>query len=307
MSPSNHGHSTFTYCPVDVVEVLSHQDLTGQITLLDEAPSFCGIWSEVREGRWRGLSVCVKTVRYIGRTADILKRGKFVAMYSREMASWASCHHPNVLPFLGYCRDIGYGMSFISPWIHEGSIMSYLSQHVDADRLLLVGGVADGLFYLHNKSIIHGDIKPTNILVDVVNGHPLPLLCDFGVSRALNVSGYTTTSPQNGTIQYMARELLFPPSADEAICATTLAAGDIWSFGMTIYEVFSDQMPYQDIQPHTRLYMHLFNNNLPARPGSPAIERGFDTALWEVLLTCWNLDPSSRPTIENLRKTLWQL
>ena len=105
-----------------------------------------------------------------------------------------------------------------------------------------------GLAYLHENSVIHGDIKPVNILSSVVgyywepffkqniliDENGVPCLCDFGLSRIRTQYTYapTTSTPVDapiGSLQYMSPEQMVYGITDEA--------SDVYSFGMTIYEV----------------------------------------------------------------------
>ncbi|KAG8962273.1 hypothetical protein FRC00_009905 [Tulasnella sp. 408] len=114
----------------------------------------------------------------------------------------------------------------------HGSLTRYISMNKgmkDSVKLKLLCDAARGLGYLHslNPIIIHGDIKPDNVLVmDNFDG----ALCDFGVSRLFAViekaSGLTTTGTRiGGTAGYQAKELL------EETGPSASAPGDLYAFG----------------------------------------------------------------------------
>jgi len=111
--------------------------------------------------------------------------------------------------------------------------------------------VAAGLAYLHDRSIIHGDIKAVsngsysllsvqlsikyyqfNILV---NDEHKACISDFGLSRILEASGFTTTSV-GGTYRWMAYELIAYEFDGLSVPKITKAT-DTWAFGMTVVEV----------------------------------------------------------------------
>ena len=100
----------------------------------------------------------------------------FLQAFSREAVTWAHLSHPNILPLYGICHfDSQVGL--VSPWMENGTIMVYLKKNPDANRLLLVRNaavslvclgthafcqmfdIALGLEYLHDKGVIHGDLK----------------------------------------------------------------------------------------------------------------------------------------------------
>jgi serine/threonine protein kinase len=106
------------------------------------------------------------------------------------------------------------------------------------------------LSYLHHLSIIHGDVKgvsdvgqtivsishksQSNILI---NGNGEASLADFGLSRILEKSGFTTRTT-SGTWRYMALELVSPPGGEyEDFIPRVTAATDVWAFAMTVVEV----------------------------------------------------------------------
>ncbi|KIM74467.1 hypothetical protein PILCRDRAFT_23355, partial [Piloderma croceum F 1598] len=122
----------------------------------------------------------------------------------------------------------------VSPYYLRGSIINYLRECPDANKLQLLIQVASALSYLHRLSIIHGDVKGSNILI---NGNGEASLADFGLSRILEKSGFTTKTT-SGTWRYMALELVSPPRGEyeEFIPRVTMAT-DVWAFAMTIVEV----------------------------------------------------------------------
>lgn len=86
--------------------------------------------------------------------------------------------------------------------------------------------MASALAYLHSSGIIHGDVKAANVLI---SGDCRALVCDFGLSKTVDVT--TTTALQGqGSIRWMSPELLEMGHGKSF-------ASDVWAFGMLIYEV----------------------------------------------------------------------
>lgn len=100
--------------------------------------------------------------------------------------------------------------------------------------MLQIVQIAGALSYLHDAAIIHADVKAANILIDDKGD---ACLADFGQSRILHTSGFTTKVTA-GTWRFMAPELI-ETRADEGdggvLCATM--ATDVWAFAMTVIEV----------------------------------------------------------------------
>ncbi|KAJ3487721.1 hypothetical protein NLI96_g3333 [Meripilus lineatus] len=208
-------------------------DLTGAIHIMDPLSCQPGSHADLYLAKWKGSIVCAKVLRYIGRPSDEEARRALDTQAKREFAVWSSLKHPNVLPILGFCVGFGPSLTFISPLISGGCAPEYLRAHPFVDRLKLVSEIGEGLSYIHGKDIIHGDLKGANILVTGPPNRPVPLICDFGLSKSSNATD--STSGPCGTLGWMAIELL---SAPDDACMPTFAS-DMWSWGMTVLMLVS--------------------------------------------------------------------
>ncbi|KAG8902190.1 hypothetical protein FRC00_000854 [Tulasnella sp. 408] len=144
-----------------------------------------GVWTLARKDP---IHVAIKCIRWthLGDEDDPQSRERFERRIRRETAIWQMTNHKNILPFYGY-QIIDEEPMLVSPWCKNGSLMSYVSQNSnfpDVDKLKLLRDAACGLAYLHSlqPTIIHGDIKPDNVIItdDIVGS-----LCDFGISRVV--------------------------------------------------------------------------------------------------------------------------
>ena len=135
-------------------------------------------------------------------------------------------------------------MYIVSPWVENGSLCAYLSKNPEADRIRLVrifflrfGGhseigmelsdVAEGLAYLHDQRVVHGDVKGLNILI---SGGARAMLCDFGLAKEMD-RALNTTRDAVGTWPWMSPERLQGDGPGRSF------EDDVYAFGMTIYEV----------------------------------------------------------------------
>ncbi|KAK0440008.1 kinase-like domain-containing protein [Desarmillaria tabescens] len=155
--------------------------------------------------------------------------------------------------------------------------------------------IAHGLLYLHSRRIVHGDLKDVNVLIDDAQ---TAVLCDFGLSQIQENMMTRTSLPKIGSPNWMSPERLSgeplrPPA-------------DIYSFSMTIYELYTLQIPLAHLSNEDFLPMVSYGDLRPQRPESSLIT----DAIWNVMAQCWRRDPAKRPTayrvstiLEHLRIT----
>ncbi|KAJ7606523.1 kinase-like domain-containing protein [Roridomyces roridus] len=134
-------------------------DLTG---LEQEILVAGGAFSDVYKGLLCGQTVAVKMMRvFVDSDIDALLKE-----FSREALIWRQLCHPNLLPFFGlyYLHE---RLCLVSPWMENGHLRDFFkngSRDADRDRLLsLVLDVALGLSHLHEKGVVHGDLKGQHI------------------------------------------------------------------------------------------------------------------------------------------------
>jgi len=232
--------------------------------------------------------VAVKVFRGLN-TEDV--RSEIDRRLNRETHVWAPLTHPNVLSFLGVCRNAEIldtvipTPTLISPFCEKGDVAAYLKVTPQANRNKLVRGVAEGLKYLHSKNVVHGDLKCHNILI---GDNGAPLICDFGRSKVLERRGYTTDL--QFSMRYTAPELL---SDDGAVLNHRT---DVYSFAMIALEILTDKLPFANIRKDTVVGITASGGARPTRTlYSPP---GVVNATWELLERCWDHDPLSRPEMQ---------
>ena len=94
--------------------------------------------------------------------------------------------------------------------------------------------IAEGLVYLHNKGIIHRDVKQENILLSNETDESEPVICDFGFS--VRLKDKKTCNQMCGTKGYMAPEILARQPYSFPV--------DVWSFGVMLYGLISERLPF---------------------------------------------------------------
>lgn len=142
------------------------------------------------------------------------------------------------------------------------------------------------LQYIHKEGIIHRDIKAANVLINT-DGHVK--LCDFGVAAQLSSSQYKRTS-MIGTPYWMAPEVIKEGSGYNQ-------KADIWSLGITLYEMITGAPPFSDQKPERAL-------NLISRAKPTRLEGNqYSPALKEFVAMCLDEQPDERLSADELLKS----
>ncbi|KAH8115885.1 kinase-like domain-containing protein [Phellopilus nigrolimitatus] len=172
------------------------------------------------------------------------------------------------------------------------------------DNFSMIRGIANGLEYLHEQGVIHGDLKAANVLVSPKGA---PLLMDFGLSHLVCTTSTveSATSARTGSIRWQSPELLFPPGDSDDDVHTK--ASDIWAFGMTALEVLTKNIPYQTAKMDTQVIGLIYKGTVPPDPDDLKNWKDIDKALWDFCKRCWLLDPKARPPMRDLLKELKKL
>jgi hypothetical protein len=182
------------------------------------------------------------------------------ALY-REIILLKDLDHENIVQYIGYDSNVKEGHIYIFlEYVPGGSISSLLSKYKFFDEGLtkfFTRQILQGLQYLHERHILHRDIKGGNVLIDQ-NG--VCKITDFGLSKNQKDSGiYDPNSNQSqlkGTLYWM---------APEALTNNYSAKVDVWSLGCTVLEMVTGEHPWMKLTTLAAVYQ-LGQYNAPAIP-----------------------------------------
>ncbi|KAJ7466190.1 kinase-like domain-containing protein [Mycena galericulata] len=247
-----------------------------------------GGFGTVFKGTWDSTEVAIKFLHNsAGVRAD-------TAMLRKEIDIWKNLRHPNILQFLGG-NTLDDDPFMVMPLIPHTS-REFLQINPDFDPLYILRDVSLGIEYLHGRKICHGDLKGINILVEA-SGRAL--LCDFGLTQ-IKTDITTRThivldTGVPGSRNWMAPELLSGSSLRPK--------SDIYAFGMTLYELYTDEIPMWSIP-----YVDFFNvvvtlGGRPQRPEEDVCPRMTD-GVWSLAEGCWDKSARARPTARQIHDTI---
>ncbi|MGH9288224.1 MAG: serine/threonine-protein kinase, partial [Acidimicrobiales bacterium] len=150
----------------------------------------------------------------------------------REATVLTDLDHPHIVRVLEVLHD-GDGIALAMQFAPGGSLDELLAERgrlTPGQVVAVAAPVADALASAHRRGIVHGDVKPANVLF-TSDGEPL--LSDFGVARTL---GGFTSDQVSGTAEYVAPELLDGARPDPR--------ADVYSLGVVCYQALAGQPPY---------------------------------------------------------------
>lgn len=209
-----------------------------------------------------------------------------------EVSRMIVLRHKNIVFLDGF-----FGNKMIMELEEGGSLKSLLKKkELELSlkfKMTMILGITEGLIYLHKKGIVHGDMKADNILLDKVytgeEPYPTPKICDFGLSQ-IKMKDDEDVNVLGGTLPFIAPEALIRRTAN--------LKSDVYTFGLTIYEIISRKTPYEGFKQDDLMEVKKENK-------LPEMEFEDETCKEEItnlINYCCKQDPNERPTMEDVEK-----
>ncbi len=308
-----------TVDPLKLKPALDENRSNHKLTLLNPGelaiirPLGRGSYGTVFEANWLGIRCAVKTFAASERRS-----------FEKEMEIMACLKHPHIVQILGSVNQRGF--FYLLEELMATDLRTYMDEILgsedqpkmsrmssDADHrpfklavaIDIMLQVAEGLKYLHEKRIVHRDIKSSNILVKTMLHMQSPersvvvKLADFGISKFSTTSHQTTNV---GTTRWMAPEVFGLDDLDLGIpTAKYPFKADVYSFAITSSEILTGQIPFRDNKTFRDIHRQIMEGWRPTLPAS------LPPKLVSLIERCWDGDPRRRPNFSEICENLTSL
>ncbi|KAJ7594215.1 kinase-like domain-containing protein [Mycena floridula] len=232
------------------------------------------------QGSWNNQLIAVKVLEDNVEPSAVHQRTEI----------WKTLVHPNILEIFGASdheeNDPEHLQVVVTALYPAGNIRQYLASYPNVERPNIILQISAGLQFLHSRNIIHGSLKPSQILVrddgSIVIG-------DYGMVElqpSKSKDGHRYWSP-------------------EAWKGGVTRPSDVFAFAMTAYELVTSSQPWGVLSEKVIYQMVAYEDTRPDRP-DPQLELrvGLTEGMWGIIEEAWHKDPRLRPTFDMIVR-LW--
>ncbi|KAJ6809478.1 putative mitogen-activated protein kinase kinase kinase 1 [Iris pallida] len=201
-----------------------------------------------------------------------------ILQLEQEIALLSQFEHENIVQYYGTDKEEAKLFIFIE-LVTQGSLASLYQKYRlrDSQVSAYTRQILKGLYYLHERNVVHRDIKCANILVHA-NGSVK--LADFGLAK--EITKFNMLKSCKGSVYWMAPEVVNPRK-------TYGPAADIWSLGCTVLEMLTRQIPYPNLE-----WQHAFFKI--GRGDQPPIPNHLSRDARDFISQCVRVNPEDRPS-----------
>jgi len=200
--------------------------------------------------------------------------------FLREIKLLASLDHPNIAK-LNTALTLNNQLVMLMEYVDGVTLASRLEKGPipPADAVNYSEQLLSALSYAHKLNVIHRDVKPGNMML---TSQGVVKLMDFGIARPNNEVGMTLTGTTLGSLNYMSPEQVKGESVD--------ARSDLYSFGVSLYEMVTGQLPFRGNSNYSVMSAHLQEVPQPPVTLRPDLPKG----LSEVIIMAMAKNPNDR-------------
>ena len=224
---------------------------------------------------------------------EYLNDREFLRRFEREAKASLALSHENIVRAYGVGDD--NGVPYIVLEYVEGKTLKDLIQespggHLSVQQAIgICSQILDALSYAHAHGIIHRDVKPQNV---IVTNRGKAKLADFGIAREVTASTVTFSGKNVvGSVHYI--------SPEQAKGLPVTEESDIYSTGISLYEMLTGTVPFIGDTTVATALMHLSETPIPPRELNPAVP----PALNDIVLRAIEKDPKMRYSSAKLMRS----
>ncbi|KAK7018606.1 kinase domain-containing protein [Favolaschia claudopus] len=229
------------------------------------------VGGRLAQGNWRNSPVIVKVLSKQTEPSVLHQRGEL----------WTSLRNEHVLQTFGVSPLDADPLYVVTQLQTNGNVMRFLEQNPDVERAKIAHDVVLGMQYLHARGVVHGSLKPANILIGE-DGNAC--VSDYGMIEV-------QTSGSHG-------HRYFSP---EAWKGTVSRSSDVFAWAMSALEIFTSKAPW-GILSEKQIFRLVVRQD--SRPDRPDEDFGLTDHIWGVMEECWHRESRLRPTFDILAQIL---
>jgi serine/threonine protein kinase len=274
-----------------------------------------GGFGTVHKARWLGFDVAKKA--FHGHRLEEMDR--ISTSFLQEVSILDGLHHPNIVSLLWY--GTSKPKCYIIMELMDGDLQALMQRRMESgdncgspfnisEALDIMLQVGEGMLFLHERRIVHRDLKSHNILVKCVEAREVNAVlwhvkvADFGMSKTKEYSmTYSDQTQNQGTPKWMAPEMIRTGDNGESFWKQKLRFPfkcDIYSFGMVCYEILTGHVPFPNLSPADVKRMVLLGER-------PELPNECPPRLRTLIEACWSSEPSLRPHFGHICSEIRQM
>jgi eukaryotic-like serine/threonine-protein kinase len=212
--------------------------------------------------------------------ANLAAQKDLADRFLREIKLLASLNHPNIAA-LNTAMTLNNQLIMMMEYVDGVTLASRLQDGPipPADAVNYSTQLLSALSYAHKLNVIHRDVKPANMML---TPQGVVKLMDFGIARPNNEQGMTVTGTTLGSLNYMSPEQVRGEAVDQR--------SDLYSMGVSIYEMVTGQLPFRGHSNYSVMSAHLQETPQPPIVLRPDLPKG----LSDIILMSMAKDPKDR-------------